>query len=82
MGYHKANIKKGVLGESSKIQEELDELVDAEAQGAKIMALCELSDIIGAIRAYLEKKHPDTTLDDLLCMSRLTESAFKDGHRT
>lgn len=81
MGYHIAKIKKGVLGESSKIQEELDELVDAEIQGAKIMALCELSDIIGAVRAYLEKNHAGSTLEDLIHMSKLTESAFKDGSR-
>jgi hypothetical protein len=30
MAYHKAHIEKGQLGFSSKIQEELDELKDAE----------------------------------------------------
>src|SRR5690349_11874380 len=33
VGYHKAPIAKGELGQLSKIQEELDEAKDAEAQG-------------------------------------------------
>lgn len=81
MGYHLKEIPRGKLGESSKIQEELYELMDAEEQGVKILALCELSDMIGAIRMYLEAKHPDTTLQDLIQMSELTEKAFKDGTR-
>ncbi len=81
-GYHVTPIKKGVLGEISKIQEELDELIDAEKQGCKIMALIELSDAIGAIKAYLKKHHPDITLDDLMAMQTITERAFRNGHRT
>ena len=34
MGYHTVEITKGELGKSSKIQEELDELKDAENQPA------------------------------------------------
>lgn len=81
MGYHKRNIIKGVIGKSSKIQEELDELYDAEEQQCKILALCELSDLVGAIQSYLEHNHPDTTLSDLIQMSDLTKQAFKDGSR-
>lgn len=81
MGYHIREIKKGVLGESSKIREELEELLDAEEQQASIMALCELSDIIGAVSAYLENHHPSFTIYDLIKMSDLTVSAFKDGSR-
>lgn len=79
MGYHKNKIKKGVLGELSKIQEELDELKDAEEQGVKILIHCELSDLYGAIREYANKF--GLSMDDLKQMSDLTESAFRDGQR-
>lgn len=82
MGYHKEKIAKGLYGESSKILEEVFELIDAEEQNAKIMALNELSDIIGAVRGYLIQHHPQYTLDDLIKMADLTTSAFLDGDRT
>lgn len=81
-GYHIVPIKKGVLGEVSKIQEEIEELLDAEKQGCKIMAILELADVIGAIEAYLEKNHSSITLEDLLAMSKITKRAFTNGHRT
>lgn len=81
MGYHKAKIQKGQIGEISKIQEELDELKDSMDQGAKIMALVELSDLYGAITLYLEKHHKGTTMEDLRIMSELTRKAFQDGDR-
>lgn len=81
MGYHIAQIEPGVLGESSKILEEVLELQDAEQQDAKIMALCELADIIGAVSLYLQKHYPDMTMKDLHKMAALTASAFKDGTR-
>ena len=81
MGYHLKDIKTGQLGESSKIQEELEELLDAEAQGSKVMALVELSDLIGSIEAYLENKYPGLTLEDLKNFSNITKRAFKDGTR-
>lgn len=80
MGYHKSEIKKGVFGEISKIQEELYELEDAVAQNCKIMAACELADMIGAIRAYAKTLNLD--LNDLVSMADRTESAFLDGSRT
>lgn len=82
MGYHKTKIPRGEYGELSKIKEELLELMDANAQGAKLMVLCELSDIIGAIDGYVKQYHPSVTLDDLIQMMRLTQDAFKDGTRT
>lgn len=39
MGYHLQPIAKGTLGQASKIQEELDELLDAERQNNKILAM-------------------------------------------
>lgn len=81
MPYHKTTIQRGVLGEISKIQEELDELKDAAAQGCKILELCELADMVGAIQHYLAAHHPTTKLSDLQQMADLTSSAFNDGSR-
>lgn len=80
-GYHLAKIEKGVLGELSKVREELDELFDAEAQDARIMQLCEAADLVGALRAWLRKYHCDVTLEDLVRMADLNERAFKSGRR-
>jgi hypothetical protein len=79
--YHIAKISKGKFGELSKIQEEVAELVDAHDQGAKVMELVELSDLIGAIEGYLNKYHHGTTLDDLKIMSDITQRAFINGFR-
>lgn len=80
-GYHLAKIERGVLGELSKVREELDELFDAEAQEARIMQLCEAADLVGALRAWLRKHHCDVTLEDLIKMAELNERAFKSGRR-
>lgn len=82
MGYHLKPIPKGEFGEISKIEEELLELKDANEQGIVIMELVELSDLIGAIRGYLDKYHPDIGLKDLIEMAEATSSAFEDGTRT
>lgn len=80
-GYHIDVIAKGEMGEFSKIMEEVLELQDAIKQDAKVMVLCELSDIVGAMEAYLEKHYPYTKLADLIQMSNLTRRAFGDGSR-
>lgn len=79
MGYHLAKIQKGELGKISKIQEELDELKDAEAQGCKIMMSVELSDLYGALKVYAESQ--GLTMEDLACMARITKRAFDSGAR-
>lgn len=79
MGYHSRVIEKGVFGQVSKIQEELDELKDAEESGTKILALCELADLYGALREFARNR--GCTMDDLRKMADLTESAFKEGSR-
>ena len=79
--YHVAQIPKGELGEISKIEEEFAEFKDAIAQGVAVMALVELSDMLGAIDAYLEKHHQSITLDDLNKMRMVTQRAFRNGHR-
>lgn len=81
VGYHLATIKKGKYGEPSKILEEAEELMDAHDQKAKIMALHELSDLYGAMKAYLQKYHPGYTMNDVEVMSNLTSRAFQNGHR-
>lgn len=81
VGYHKNAIARGVFGDDSKIYEEIDEFADALDQGVKVMALVELSDVIGAIKGYLAKHHPSITLDDLIAMAEVTERAFTAGAR-
>lgn len=81
IGYHTHDIPKGVFGELSKITEELHELIDADAQDARLMVLLELSDIYGAIEGYLAKHHPSINMEDLKYMSSITQRAFRNGHR-
>lgn len=79
MGYHKGIIKKGVVGEYSKIKEEFDELTDAIDQDNKVLIICELTDMVGAIEEYIKKYN--LTIKDLKDFSDLTKSAFKEGKR-
>lgn len=79
MGYHKDKIKKGVLGKSSKIQEELDELKDAEKQKCKILIHVELSDLYGALEKCAQNYGLE--MSDLKQMSNLTKNAFESGSR-
>lgn len=81
-GYHTKVIEKGVLGEFSKIKEEFEELEDAYKQNDKIMMLCELSDLIGAIKHFTNTITAYTvSLDDLIAFNKKTEQAFKNGQR-
>lgn len=79
MGYHTREIKKGTLGEVSKIREELEELEDAQMQGSKVLIICELTDLVGAIEEYAKKFN--LTIDDLVQFSDMTKSAFIEGKR-
>lgn len=81
-GYHLKVIPKGEVGELSKIHEEILEALDAEAQGASVMTLVELSDLIGAVKAYLAKHHPSLTLEDLETFASITSRAFTSGRRS
>ncbi len=78
-GYHLRKIPRGTFGETSKIREELDELDDALAQGVRIMALCELSDLYGAVEAVA--LNMGVTMKDLKKMSGVTKRAFESGRR-
>lgn len=79
-GYHLREIPKGVLGDSSKIEEEYLEFQDALAQENPLMALHELSDLIGAIEAYAARHN--ISLKSLIAMKEATQRAFKNGDRT
>lgn len=80
MGYHKKHIEKGINGEFSKIREEYEELRDAETQEDKILIICELSDLIGAIESYAFTYY-NLSLEDLKKFSDKTKEAFKEGKR-
>ncbi len=79
MGYHLKPIEKGVYGEFSKIREEIEELLDAHEQNNRVLEIVELTDLLGAIEAYVQKNN--LTLRDLTAMMELTKKAFKDGDR-
>jgi len=80
MAYHKSKITKGEIGKFSKIKEEFEELTDAHEQQDKILEICEFTDLIGAIEAYVEKHN--LTISDLKKFSDKTRSSFQDGTRT
>lgn len=69
MGFHQKEIKKGVYGELSKIEEELQEAYDALEQGQDLMLLIELADMIGAIEG-VSKKY-GFTIEQLTKFARL-----------
>lgn len=79
MGYHTRKIEKGVVGEFSKIEEEFNELKDGVEQDDKILIICELTDLIGAIEEFSKKYN--LSLEDLIKFSNKTKTAFKDGQR-
>lgn len=80
MGYHLRTIEKGTLGEFSKIREEFEELEDAIKQENKVLQICELCDMMGAIEAFIAKNN--LTLNDIIQMNERTKSAFQSGDRT
>ena len=77
--YHLTEIPKGVLGEVSKIEEEFLELKDACSQNNKVLEICELCDLVGAIESYAQKYN--LTLTDLVKMKEANKRAFQDGTR-
>lgn len=52
-GYHITDIPKGVYGSMSKVSEEMAEVNDAWAQECSIMAIIELTDLLGAVEAFV-----------------------------
>lgn len=80
-GYHINDIPRGEYGKSSKLLEEVLELVDSENQHNKIMCLLELSDLVGAIEGYLQCNFKEITLQDLITMAHATQRSFISGER-
>lgn len=82
LGYHESKIPKGIYGQFNKIEEEFLEAKDAFNQLNSVLLLVELSDLIGAIQGYVEKRFNGCiTLDDLLIMNKATQRAFASGAR-
>jgi hypothetical protein len=79
MGYHIDHIPKGKLGEFSKIVEEFLELKDGFFQENKVLQICEMCDLLGAIEAYAATFN--LTLADLIKMKEATKEAFQEGKR-
>lgn len=71
MKFHKRKIPRGKYGELSKVKEEVEEALDSEEQGLRIMTLIELSDILGAVDGVLKKHFPNFTAEELLIFARL-----------
>jgi len=80
MGYHKREIPKGEYGEFSKITEEYTELLDAWEQGDRILVLCELADLVGAIEGFMDYEM-GMRLDEAIKFMEKTKSAFQEGDR-
>lgn len=80
-GYHLAEIQKRRFGSFGKIQEEVEEALDAHRQGSHIMMLIELSDLYGAIEGFLKENYPGFKMEDLKKFSGITRRAFENGHR-
>lgn len=80
-GYHLSPIRKGTIGEPSKIREELQELEDAVAQKDRILMLVELADMYGAMELFMEKHLAGMTMEDLRVFAHTTRRAFENGRR-
>lgn len=80
-GYHETIIPKYKIGEVGKITEEYYEFMDAIKNKNKLMALIELSDLIGSIEHYLKEEFPGINMQDLEIMNKTTQKAFINGRR-
>ncbi|AFH21093.1 hypothetical protein CL97_gp209 [Cronobacter phage CR9] len=80
-GYHLDKIEKRRFGSLGKIQEEVEELVDAHRQGSHVMILVEMSDLYGAMQGFLEENYPGFKMEDLKKFSSITRRAFENGYR-
>lgn len=80
MSYHLRKIvPQGKFGELSKLHEELDELTEALEQDNRILALCELADLYGAIEEFTKKL--GTNMGEVIKMAHATKRAFESGAR-
>jgi hypothetical protein len=75
-GYHTQFIERGEYGQFSKIREEFEELKDAwETQENKVLAICELCDLYGAIEAFAQESL-NMSMDDIIQFSDLTKEVY------
>ena len=79
-GYHKIDIMKHSYTSPFKLVEESLEFVDAIAQGNRIMASVELSDLFGAIKR--QARLLNLTIEDLDKMSSTTERVLENKRRS
>lgn len=81
-GYHTRPIPKFGPYSPLKVLEECNELLDAFANGQKLLALNEMADIVLALRNLLDAdEFAGITFEDIVAMSKLTELAFISGAR-
>lgn len=81
-GYHIDIIPKEPIGTAEKVMEEALELVDACKQANPVMALVEMSDIIGGIQLLLESDFGGSvSIEDLITMANTTRRAFESNRR-
>lgn len=78
MGYHMKEISKGKLGEFSKIEEEFLEFEDSINQSCILMAILELSDLLGAIEAYFLKENKESLFKTILKNTNSSKSQEGD----
>lgn len=76
--FHKnKQILKGKIGEFSKIQEEFEELKDAAEQGDRVLTICELTDLVGAIDFYASN-YFNLKIEDLKIFSDKRVASFSN----
>jgi phosphoribosyl-ATP pyrophosphohydrolase len=81
-GYHIDIIPKEPIGTAEKVMEEALELVDACKQANPVMALVEMSDLLGAVQLLLESKFGGAlSVSDLITMAKTTRRAFESNRR-
>lgn len=73
--FHIVPITRGEYGYLSKVQEELEEALDAEKQENPLLLLIELSDIIGAVGGVADRI--GSSLEDLVKFSNLVRHVRK-----
>lgn len=65
-GYHLYEIPKGKLGEYSKVIEEFMEFSDAIEQDCSVMAILELSDLLGSLKYYFYEHDQKCTWEHMI----------------
>lgn len=80
-GYHERAVPRSPHGTAGKVVEEALELLDAQAQGARLMAAQECADVLSAVRGFVESELAGITMSDVELMAAITDRAFASGVR-